>query len=114
MDHDKGSPGNRRMIILWLLLGVVVLLVVVPLYLNPSSQFAGSDGAAEAAIKGIHPQATPWFRPLWVPPGQEVEGLLFALQAALGAGAIGYFLGLKRGEQKARACEKSTQNHGTD
>jgi cobalt/nickel transport protein len=110
MDRDEGYRDKKRAIVLWILLGLVVLLVVVPLYLNPGSQFAGADGAAEAAIKEIQPQATPWFRPFWAPPGKETESLLFALEAALGSGVIGYFLGLKRGERKARVRSASEQD----
>ena len=48
-------------------------------------------------------ETEPWFQPFWEPPGGGTESLLFALQAALGAGFIGYYFGLKRGERKGRA-----------
>jgi cobalt/nickel transport protein len=53
-------------------------------------------------IAEINPDMQPWFEPIWSPPGGETESLLFSLQAALGAGIIGYFFGLKRGEQRAK------------
>jgi len=84
----------------WLLLGIVVLLAVVPLFLHPESEFGGADGQAEEVIAAINPDVEPWFAPLIEPPGGETESLLFALQAAVGAGFIGYFLGLKRGEAR--------------
>lgn len=84
----------------WLLLGIVVLLAVVPLLLHPESEFGGADGQAEAVIAAINPDVEPWFAPLIEPPGGETESLLFALQAAVGAGFIGYFLGIKRGEAR--------------
>jgi cobalt/nickel transport protein len=37
---------------------------------------------------------------LYEPPSDEIESLLFALQAALGAGFIGYYIGYKRGKTK--------------
>ena len=37
-------------------------------------------------ITQAHPNYKPWFRSIWQPPGGEIESLLFALQAALGAG----------------------------
>jgi cobalt/nickel transport protein len=37
-----------------------------------------------------------------VPPSKEIESLLFMLQAALGAGLLGYYIGLRRGEAKGR------------
>jgi cobalt/nickel transport protein len=84
------------------LIAAVVLLAVIPLFLHPGSEFVGADGQAEAVIAEINPAMQPWFEPIWSPPGGETESLLFSLQAALGAGIIGYFFGLKRGEQRAK------------
>lgn len=81
------------------LLAAVVLLAALPLLLLPGASFGGADGAAQAAIGQIAPDYQPWAAPLARPPGAETEGLLFALQAALGAGLIGYFFGLKRGQR---------------
>jgi cobalt/nickel transport protein len=39
----------------------------------------------------------PWFSSIWEPPSGEIESLLFALKAALGAGFIGYYIGYVRG-----------------
>ena len=66
--------------------------------------FAGADGQAEAAILAGHPAYEPWFAPLWEPPSGEIESLLFALQAALGAGLLGYYLGLRRGQTTGRTA----------
>jgi len=84
-----------------LLILAVILLAVVPLFLNPGSEFGGADGEAEGVILAVAPDYQPWFQPLWSPPGGETESLLFALQAALGAGLIGYYFGLKRGAKTA-------------
>jgi cobalt/nickel transport protein len=92
------QPKTNSGASIWLLLAVVVMLAVVPLFLNPGSEFGGADGAASEAIAEIDPSYQPWFEPIWSPPGGETESLLFALQAALGAGVIGYFFGLKRGQ----------------
>jgi cobalt/nickel transport protein len=101
MQNPQSSRTLGRRTV-WLLLGVVVLLAVVPLFLHPESEFGGADGQAEEVITTINPDAEPWFEPLIEPPGGETESLLFALQAAIGAGIIGYFLGLKHGEARAR------------
>jgi cobalt/nickel transport protein len=85
---------------IWLMLVLVVLLAIIPLFLHPGSEFGGADGMAEETIAEISPDIEPWFAPLWEPPGGETESLLFGLQAALGAGVIGYFFGLKRGERR--------------
>jgi len=79
---------------------VVIALAIVPLFMNPGSEFGGADGEAESAISEVAPNYQPWFEPLWSPPGGETESLLFALQAALGAGVIGYYFG-KRGQKPA-------------
>ncbi|USG66693.1 energy-coupling factor ABC transporter substrate-binding protein [Brevibacillus ruminantium] len=81
----------------WVLLLLVAVLAVVPLVLVKDSEFAGADGAAEEAITEMAPDYEPWFQPLLEPPGGETESLLFALQAALGAGVIGYAIGVYRG-----------------
>ncbi|MFF2912340.1 energy-coupling factor ABC transporter substrate-binding protein [Paenibacillus sp. NPDC057934] len=80
----------------WMFL-VVVLLVVLPL-LFVEGEFGGADDAAEGAITEIDPSYTPWFKPLTELPG-ETESMLFALQAAIGAGVIGYTIGLLKGRQ---------------
>lgn len=75
------------------LLLIVVIITVIPLLLVKDSEFAGADGIAEDVIAEINPDYEPWFELLMEPPGGETESLLFALQAALGAGVIGYILG---------------------
>lgn len=101
MTRTISSTGSKN-INTWLLLAIVVLLAIVPLFLHPDSEFGGADGAAEAVITEVAPGTEPWFEPLWSPPGGETESLLFALQAALGAGFVGYYFGLKRGEKRAK------------
>ena len=51
-------------------------------------------------IKTIKPDYEPWANSLIELPGSETESLLFALQAAIGAGVIGYVLGYFKGERK--------------
>lgn len=94
-----------------LLLLAVVALAVGPLLIHgKSAEFSGSDDQAEAMITQIDPGYTRWFEPLWEPPSGEIESLLFALQAAIGAGLLGYYFGRKRaiselgGEKPARSA----------
>ena len=85
------------------ILCLVALIVIMPLWLVPApvagpdgevpEAFSGADGKAETVILSIAPDYVPWFEPLFVPPGGEIESLLFALQAALGAGFLGFWLG---------------------
>ncbi|MCR6544847.1 energy-coupling factor ABC transporter substrate-binding protein [Dehalobacterium formicoaceticum] len=87
----------------WILILIVIILAVTPLFLVQDSEFGGADGLAEEAITEVDPSYEPWFTPFWEPPGGETESLLFALQAALGAGFLGYYFGLKKGQAKAAA-----------
>ncbi|MBG1264304.1 energy-coupling factor ABC transporter substrate-binding protein [Nostoc commune] len=84
----------------WLLLLGVVVLAVAPLVLIKGAEFSGADGQAEEAIKEIQPEYKPWFNPLVELPSGEVESLLFSVQAAAGAGVIGYVIGLYKGRSQ--------------
>ncbi|WP_418790665.1 energy-coupling factor ABC transporter substrate-binding protein [Phosphitispora sp. TUW77] len=82
-----------------ILILLVVLLAVVPLFMNQGAEFGGADGQAEELITQINPDYQPWFSSIWEPPSGEIESLLFALQAALGTGFIGYYIGYVRGRK---------------
>jgi cobalt/nickel transport protein len=62
--------------------------------------FSGADGQAEGVITELYPDYEPWFTSLWEPQSGEIESLLFALQAAIGAGFIGYYIGFSRGKAR--------------
>lgn len=97
-----------------LLIAAVAALTIFPLMTirqttsGPGERteiFKGSDSQATAVIQGIAPDYKPWYQAIIKPPSGEIESLLFALQAALGAGFIGYYAGCSRG----RARKNSTQ-----
>lgn len=75
-----------------LVLGVV-LLAAVPLVMGSDTEFAGADGRAVERID--ESDYRPWFAPLFN-PSPEVASGLFALQAAIGGGVIGYVFGVAR------------------
>lgn len=79
---------------------LVVILTVVPLVIQSGAEFGGADGQAEQVITETNPNYQPWFQSVWEPPSGEIESLLFALQAALGSGFVGYYLGYARGKKK--------------
>ena len=60
------------------------------------------DGEAEAAISEINPDYKPWFSSFFEPASGEIESLLFASQAALGAGIVGYYIGATRTKHKMK------------
>lgn len=78
----------------------VILLAIIPLFLQKDAEFGGSDGQAEEAIGEIAPKYEPWFHSIWEPPSGEIESLLFSLQAAVGAIIIGYVIGFGRARKK--------------
>lgn len=83
-----------------------VVIAIVPLAMIKDSEFGGSDGAAENVINDITGESyEPWASPLFEPPGGETESLLFCLQAALGAGIIGYGIGVLKERHKNTSKE---------
>lgn len=96
-----------------LLLLIVAALAVLPLALglgdDEKEPFAGADAQAETAITEIEPDYEPWFSPLYEPPSGEVESALFALQAALGAGVLAYYFGLRRGRRQGAESARSQE-----
>lgn len=90
-----------------LMLAGVVALAILPLVIHHGgdAEFAGADGEAEALIGQIQPDYKPWATPLWEPPSGEIESLLFALQAAIGAGLVGFYFG--RRSAPARTPDKT-------
>ncbi len=73
------------------LLVLAAIIVAAPLAFKIPGEYGGTDSRAQTVIEETGYQ--PWFASLWVPPSKEIESLLFALQAALGAGGLGYVLG---------------------
>ena len=72
---------------------LIALLAVIPLALLRDTDFAGADGAAEEIVQELDPDYEPIAQPILEPPGGETESLLFCLQAALGAGVLGFGFG---------------------
>ena len=106
-----------------ILMVAVVLLAVLPLWLvqkpAPGADgkaaaeiFTGSDDKAKNLIGEIAPDYAPWFAPLLKPASGEIASLLFAVQAALGAGFIGYYLGVSVTREKFRRDEEKRKADG--
>lgn len=90
---DRPSQGNWWLVVAVIALGIIPLIFV-------KGEYAGADGQAEEAISEIQPDYQPWFNPLIEPSSGEIESLLFASQAAMGAGVVGYAIGFYRGRSK--------------
>jgi cobalt/nickel transport protein len=89
----------------WLLIGGVAGLALLPLAIVKDGKFGGADDQGKAAITEIQPSYKPWFSSLLQPASPEIASLLFATQAALGAGAVGYIIGLYKGRTEAKQSE---------
>jgi cobalt/nickel transport protein len=83
----------------WLLAIAVISLAVMPLVFV-RGEYGGADSQAQEAIQEIHPTYEPWFKPVLEPASSEIASLLFASQAAIGAGVIGYVIGLYKGRNQ--------------
>lgn len=93
--NSKAKTKNLNFI----LLALTIILIITPLVLNATAEYGGADGEAEGVITQINPGYEPWFNSLYEPPSGEIESLLFSTQAAIGAGFIGYYLGVKKGKK---------------
>ena len=94
-----------------ILIFLVVLISAFPLFFHPQgSEFGGADDQGPALIEQEHPDYKVWFSPVWEPPSGEIESLFFALQAAIGAGIVGYALGYLKGKSQNAPTENIKPN----
>ncbi len=92
------------------LLGAIIVIAAMPLMIRTDGAFKGTDERGTEAITALAPDYQPWIKPLWTPPSNEVQSLLFSLQAALGAGILGYYVGFCCGRQSRREDDLSASD----
>ena len=103
MNNKNSNNMLKKNLILALM---VVVLAVAPLMFTKNAKFGGADRNAKDAISQIDTNYKPWFHSIWTPPSSEIESLLFALQAAIGAGFIGYYFGYAKGKKRIDKSEE--------
>ncbi|MEL4106884.1 energy-coupling factor ABC transporter substrate-binding protein [Oscillospiraceae bacterium WX1] len=79
---------------------LVVFIAAIPLVFI-RGEYGGSDDQAQSVIAEIDKDYKPWAHVLFEPPSGEVASLLFALQASIGAGIIGFGFGRLSAKYKA-------------
>lgn len=87
----------RTIIILVLICAVIA---IIPLIFIKDSEFGGADAKAKDLISEIDSDYVQWTDSVIAPPGTETESLLFAIQAAIGAGIIGCGFGFLAARRK--------------
>lgn len=93
-----------------LIIIAVLFLASVPLFFYKSSSIGGTDDAAKKAIQEVAPGYTPWFQSFITPSGKEMETLFFTLQAAMGAGLLGYVIGYYKGRSSKEKRAEQREN----
>ncbi len=98
------------------MIAVIAALSILPLFIvkQPDTgpdgvrveQFKGTDDLATTAVRTLAPGYKPWFNSVFKTPGSEIDTLLLALQAAIGAGFLGYYIGYSRGRSKVNALDR--------
>ena len=85
----------------WVLVGLLAVACAIAVLslaygTGAGGEFEGADGQAEGTISEVSPDYEPWFEPLSPELPGEVESGVFALQAGIGGGIVGYGLGVLR------------------
>lgn len=94
---------NRTTLIILAIICAIIFIAPLAMFHGHGEDdgyFGGSDDAAGEAVEKTG--FKPWASAIWEPPSGEIESLLFALQAAIGAIIIGYFFGYWRGQKEGK------------
>ena len=81
----------------------VVFIMCLGIFVFTSGDWGGSDDAGGGAAEehGVVPWLTDWIDAIYGELPGEIESLLFAIQAAIGAIIIGYFIGSAKSKKQA-------------
>ena len=97
----RTNPVTTALLLVALFAVLAFSFVVAPRPDHPDEEaFGGTDAQVTAMLEDDGHE--PWFSPIFEPGSGEIESGLFALQAALGAGVLGYALGNLRGRKVER------------
>jgi cobalt/nickel transport protein len=92
-----------------IMLLIIIGLIAFPLLFESKAVSApSSDDQGPAWI--LSTGYIPWVHPLWEPPNSDMEAGLFALQAALGAGIMGYIFGMWHAQSRMKKKEENSED----
>lgn len=99
--------SGKKHVSVWVLVGLVAVAIAIAVFslvygAGAGAEFEGADGKAEGTISQVSPDYEPWFEPLLPELPGEVESGVFALQAGIGGGIVGYGLGVLRTRSRQR------------
>lgn len=95
---ETGSKKSKGIYVAGFVVIAVVVVAILAYGASVGFEFGGADDAAGGIVGDDY---VPWWSGIWGDyelPG-ETESMLFALQAAIGAIIIGYFIGWYRGQR---------------
>lgn len=95
-NETKGSSTALILVIVALVIFALPFFIVEPP--EDGEAFAGTDSVATEVLEDTDYE--PWFEPLWEPGSGEIESGIFAMQAALGGGVLGYALGALKNRRR--------------
>ncbi|MEG1501510.1 MAG: cobalt transport protein CbiN [Clostridiales bacterium] len=83
----------------WLLLIIAIAIFIVPFFMYPGMDMPGADDQGADLIGQINSDFEPIMKSIFEPASDQMEGLLFALQTAIGAGVLGFTFGRITGKK---------------
>lgn len=100
----------------WTLVGLVAAAVAIAVFslvygAGAGGEFEGADGQAEGTVSEVSPDYEPWFEPVLPELPGEVESGVFALQAGIGGGVVGYGIGVLRTRSAQRRDSRTGTTH---
>jgi len=102
---------KKNTITVILIICLIVLIALVPLFMQRGAEFGGSDDAGSVMVEEVTgKEYEPWFTPILEMmiggelPG-EIESLFFCLQTGIGVGIIAYGFGYLAARKKYASKE---------
>ena len=83
-----------------LMILTIIALIVLPLAMYQNGEFSGTDDKAVSTIQEINKSYQPWFEGIKLFESPEIISTFFAVQADIGAGFMGFYVGFMKGKKQ--------------